>query len=282
MPDFAFDLPLWISGPAIIGSLCLFGVGGLLFVRRRVLPRLRIHASDSEFSGSMMQCVMVFYGLAVALIAVNVSQTYSDTSKIITGEASALNALYRDVSSYPEPHRAELQQGLREYTQQIIHEAWPLLQKGKTPTAGFLYMTRFQALLNKFEPASEGQKILHGETLRAYNLLIQSRNQRLDAASTSLPGVMWAVIVIGAVIGLCATFFFKVEDPRLHGILVTLLAAFMGLVIFMILALDRPFRGDLGLSPEPYQLIYDRLMKPESPTESTLHLQGERDHEVGR
>jgi len=30
----------------------------------------------------------------------------------------------------------------------------------------------------------------------------------------------------------------------------------------MIFALDRPFRGDLGLTPEPYRLIYDQLMKP--------------------
>jgi hypothetical protein len=43
---------------------------------------------------------------------------------------------------------------------------------------------------------------------------------------------------------------------------VLLLAGFVGLVIFMIFALDRPFRGDLGLGPEPYQLIYDQLMKP--------------------
>jgi hypothetical protein len=47
----------------------------------------------------------------------------------------------------------------------------------------------------------------------------------------------------------------------LHAILVTLLSAFMGLVIFMILALDRPFRGDLGIGPEPYELIFDQLMK---------------------
>jgi hypothetical protein len=33
----------------------------------------------------------------------------------------------------------------------------------------------------------------------------------------------------------------------------------IGLVIFMILALDCPFR--VGLGPEPYQLIYDQLMK---------------------
>ena len=84
----------------------------------------------------------------------------------------------------------------------------------------------------------------------------------LDAVGTGLPGVMWAVVLVGAIIGLSATFFFKVEDARLHGILVTLLAAFMGLIIFMILALDQPFRGDLGISPQPYQLIYDHLMQP--------------------
>ena len=55
-------------------------------------------------------------------------------------------------------------------------------------------------------------------------------------------------------------FLFKVEDVRLHGILVTLLAIFMGLVIFMILALDQS-SGGLGIGIEPYQLIYKQLMK---------------------
>jgi hypothetical protein len=29
----------------------------------------------------------------------------------------------------------------------------------------------------------------------------------------------------------------------------------------MILSLDRPFRGDLGIGADPYQLVYDQLMK---------------------
>ena len=48
---------------------------------------------------------------------------------------------------------------------------------------------------------------------------------------------------------------------RLHVTLVTLLATFIGLVIFMTFAFDRPFRGDLGLDPGPYQLVYDKVMK---------------------
>jgi len=67
-----FDIPLWIIEPVILGALCLFAVVGLLLVRRRILPRLRVSGVDSEFTGAMLQSVMVFYGLAVALIAVTV------------------------------------------------------------------------------------------------------------------------------------------------------------------------------------------------------------------
>jgi Protein of unknown function (DUF4239) len=265
MLEFLFDIPLVITGPAIIGVLCLFALGGQRLVRRRVLPRLKINAEDAVFSATMVQGVMVFYGLAVALISVNVFTTYSDVSKTISGEASSLNAVYRDVSSYPEPIRLELQKELRDYTDQVIHGAWPLQRQGKVPTAGIAHMSRFQAVLDKFEPATEGQKLLHGETLRAYNLLIHARRLRLDAVSIGLPAVMWAVIVVGAVICLVTAFFFKVEDGHFQEIQVTLLAAFIGLIIFMILSLDRPFRGDLGLKPDSYQLIYDQLMKPERP-----------------
>ncbi len=262
MIEFIFDLPLIIAGPAIVGSLCLFAIGGLLVIRRRVLPRLHIHDEDAHFSGAMVHSVMVFYGLALALIAVNVFETYADVSKVISQEATALAVLYRDVSAYPEPIRPQLQKELRDYVDYVIHEAWPLQQHGQVPSAGVERMNRFQGMLVTFEPATAGQKLLHAEALRAYNNMIQARRLRLDAVGTGLPGMMWIVILVGAVISLSASFFFKVEDVRLHGILVTLLAMFIGMVIFMTFALDRPFRGDLGVRPEPYQLIYDHMMKP--------------------
>jgi hypothetical protein len=262
MFESLFDLPLVITGPVIIGSLCLFAVVGLLLVRRRVLPRLRVDSGDSEFTGSMLQSVMVFYGLAVALIAVSVWQTYTDTSKIVSAEATALAALYRDVGSYPEPVRPQLQNEVREYTRYVIEEAWPLQRRGKVPSAGVDRMNLFQSNLVSFEPTTDGQRLLHAETLRAYNEVIKARRLRLDAVGTGLTVVMWTVIVMGAFIGLSASFFFKVEDVRLHMLEVLLLAVFIGLIIFMILSLDRPFRGDLGIPADPYQLVYDQLMKP--------------------
>jgi len=261
MFEYFFDLPLIITGPLIIGILCLFAIGGLWFVRRHVHSQMNIETHDSHFSGAMVHSVMIFYGLAAALMAVNVSETYTDVSKIVECEATALAVLYRDVSGYPEPIRTELQKVLHDYSQYIINEVWPAQSKGQLAIGGVQRMNRFQSILFVFEPVTEGQKLLHGETINAYNELLAARRLRIDAVDTGLPAVMWAVLILGAFISLTSSFFFKVEDVRLHGIQVLLLALFIGLNIFVILALDRPFRGDLGLSPKPYQLVFDQLMK---------------------
>ena len=262
MFESIFDLPLLIAGPVIVGSLCLYGLIGLWIFRRFILPRLHMQVADSEFSGAMLQAVMVFYGLAVALIAVNVWQGYSDAAKIASQEATAAAALYRDVSDYPDPERSQLQGQLRDYVNQIINEAWPLQQRGHAPTGGLAMMDRFQARLISFESTTEGQKILHAETVGAYNRLIQAWRLRVDAVQARLPGVLWFIIVAGALISLGSSFFFRIEDGRLQAIQVVLLATFVGLIIFLIYAFDRPFRGELGLRPDSYQLVYDHLMQP--------------------
>lgn len=83
---------------------------------------------------------------------------------------------------------------------------------------------------------------------------------RLDSVERKLPGILWLVIVLGAFISLTSAFYFPVLDERVHRAQVALLAGFIGLVIFMILALDRPYRGDLGLKPGPYEILYEQLM----------------------
>jgi hypothetical protein len=73
----------------------------------------------------------------------------------------------------------------------------------------------------------------------------------MDAAGTALPSILWVVVVVGAVISLSSSFFFKVEDARLHQIMVLLLATFIGLVIFMIFALDRRLPVISACAPIP-------------------------------
>jgi hypothetical protein len=256
--DSLFDLPLLLTGPAIIGAHALLALVGLAVTRRHILPRLRLREADSEFAACMIQGVLVFYGLAVALIAVNVWETYSDASKIVSQEATALVSLYRDASAYPEPARGRLQAELRDYVGSVIDQEWPQQRQGKMPLGGIERVNRFQAVLVAFEPATEGQKSLHAETLRAYNQLLLARAARLDALGAGLPAVLWIVIFFGGALCLVSTFFFRVEDARMHAFHVTVLAAFIGVIVLMVFALDRPFRGDLGIRPDALQVIRER------------------------
>src|SRR5262249_8957754 len=153
-----------------------------------------------QFGGVMIQSMVMLYGLVAALISVNVYNTYSGVARIVSEEATSLAALYRDAGGYPEPTRSELRQTIRDYVQQIIHEAWPQQRHGETPAHGVEMVNAIQDVLLPFEPTSEGQKLVHGETLRAFNEMVLARRLRVDANRESLPGMMWTILILGAFI----------------------------------------------------------------------------------
>jgi hypothetical protein len=259
--SFVFDLPLWVVGIVLVVILCGLAALGLAATRRRILARFQTSDGDGHFTSTMVHSVMVFYALTVAMIAITVWETYDEAKRIASGEATALATLYRDVSAYPLPERSQLQEELRGYTRHVIDEAWLEQHKGLVPQGGIERINRFQKILTAFEPATEGQKILHEETLRAYNHMVEARRMRLDAVHTALPALMWTVIFLGAALAIVASYFFRVSDPRIHMCLVVLLTVFFALVIFVVFAFDRPFRGDMGIKAEPYELVYEQLMK---------------------
>jgi hypothetical protein len=260
--DVLSRLPLIVSGPLIIGVLVTVSILGLDWFRAHRLPRLRFGERDGDFGAAMVASIMVFYGLATALTAVQVWDGYEKVKEITEDEAGSLAVLYRNVSEYPEPARSALREDIRAYTRMIIHESWPLRRRGRIPTEGVRAMDEFQRKLTSFEPTTEAQKALTFETLASYNRMMENHRLRLNSVERHLPGVLWLVIVLGAFISLGSTFFFPVLDARVHRAQVGLLAAFIGLVVFLIMALDRPYSGDLGLKSTPYEIVYDQLMAP--------------------
>jgi len=261
MIDFLFSLPLWLLGIILNLWLISFGLVGLVVARRRVLPELHLRYDDAYFGAAVVQSAMLLYGLVAALTAVGVWQRHSQAAETVSGEATAIASLWRDLGSYPQLQRDQMRDILRGYTEQVINEAWPQLRRGQIPREGVEWMDRLQAQLFTFEPVTEGQKILHAETVHAFNHLVQQRRQRLDAAQTRLPTVLWWVLLPGAMGCMSLCLFFHLESIRFHIILLVGLAMFLAMVLFVIFALDRPLTGDMGIGSDSYQLIYDHHMK---------------------
>jgi hypothetical protein len=149
---------------------------------------------------------------------------------------------------------------LRDYTEFVIDEAWPAQYEGRILDGGTRLLDEFQGKLFAYEPQSAGQEALHAEALRQFNDLITHRRRRVDAVEGGLPGVMWAIVLLGAVLSISVTYLLKIK-PSVHMVLTAFLAAFIGLVVFTVAGLDKPLSGPLAIDPGSYQLVLDRLMQ---------------------
>jgi hypothetical protein len=261
MPLWAYQMSSLYVALVMVASIEVVSLLGLFLVRRLLLPHLRFHDGVNDAISGTVQAIGVFYGITVGLIAVGVWNTNSNASDLVSKEAASIGALYRDVSGYPAPVRDELQSRLREYTHFVIEQAWPAQRQGRILDGSTRILDNFQNSLMKFEPSTPGQTALHSETLRAYNVLIGYRRQRIDAVGSGLSQVMWMVIWIGAAISIGVAYLYKIDDPKLHAILVALMAGFLAMVIFMIVINDRPFSGKNGIPPDSYKLILDKLIE---------------------
>ena len=261
MINWFLGLPWMLMAILIVGAFVTFGLVGMSFTRRFVLPRFGHASEQNEVTGFIHHGILIAYGLAVALLAIAVWENHAEVTKVVSTEAVAIGTAYRNAGGYPEPTRTRLQAELKSYTETIIREAWPIQRSGQVPAIGVAFMDRFQAVLFAFEPATDGQRALHQETLRAYDALINARRLRLDSVATGLPAPMWAVVLLGGLITLGSAFFFEVADLRLQRFMIVLLACTLGLLIFLIAFYDRPYRGSHAITPEAYELVHDQLMK---------------------
>ena len=260
MPIWLYEMSPLRQALVIIAFVEFFSIAGLLLARRYVVPRFHYSEGINDAVSGTVQAIGVFYGITVGLIAVGVWNTNTSSSDLVSREASSIATLFRDCGGYPSPFREELQKRLRDYTVFIINEAWPAQQKGQEVEHGRLLMDDFQNKLYAFSPANPSQVALHSETLKAFNNLLDYRRLRIDAVNSGLSETMWAVIWMGAIISIGVAYFYKIEDPKLHMVLVVLMAGFLAVVLFMIIVNDKPFYGTSSISSNPYKVVLERLI----------------------
>jgi len=261
-----YDIPSGWLAVLFSVTFIAFNAAGVLLVRRYGRRWLAGSHGHNELIDIVLAAVGVFYGLLLGLLAFGAYQNTDAADAIVGREASALGALYRDVSSYPEPARSRLQDKLKEYTAYVIYEAWPAQRRGVIPRGNTPLVTELQSLLANFEPPTRGKEILHAETLRQFDNFIILRRDRLQSVTTSLPAIVWYVLLLGAVITMAITWCLSVEKASVHLVFTGALAWLIGLSIFLIATLDYPFRGELGVSPAAFEQVYHDLMGvPEKP-----------------
>jgi hypothetical protein len=259
---WVYDLSNLSFGSLTIAVFLLVGLGGYFATRKWVRSLHHEDHSYNDIVGFYLAALTVFYGITLGLLMVGVWANFSDTDGKVSREASTLAALYRDVSVYPEPTRSELQGDLRNYCRNVIDAEWPQQRKGILPGENLQILDKAQRRLASFEPETEGQKILHAEAFKQFNQLAEERRMRLGSVTTGLSSALWLMVLFGAFINIAATWFFHLRNPTMHFWMTVLLSVLLGLMIFLLAAMDHPYLGVVSVGPEAFEVVYDQLMKP--------------------
>ena len=257
---WVYDLPIETFAILMIAVFVGFYWAGLIFLRPILRQFVKNTRGANDIVGYVLSCFCVFYGLLLGLIAVTAYQNASETSANVTHEAAALSALFEDVSRYPDPYGQNLRWILRDYTRYAIKYAWPLQRRGIVPVDGTIRVQAFQEKLLDFQPTTPAQEILHAEALRQFNTFLEHRRMRLFSVNTAIPPVMWYVVILGAFINIAMVWLFDMKFIT-HLLLGGLLSAYLGTMIFLIAAMDHPFRGEVSVTAEPFEALYKHMVE---------------------
>jgi uncharacterized membrane protein len=116
-----------------------------------------------------------------------------------------------------------------------------------------------RATLQEVEPRTEAEAQLYAEGLDEIQRLGDARRMRLVQAEEGMPGVLWVVLVLGAVVTVGFTYLFGLRNSWAHRLMVMSLTAVIVLVLFTIGVMDDPFTGGARIEPSAFDLILERF-----------------------
>jgi hypothetical protein len=255
-----YDIPNWLLGLLTVMLFVAIGIGGLVLTRGWVRRLHKVDHSHNDIVSFYLAAVTVFYGITLGLLAVATWTTYSDAQGKVDHEAAALAALYRDIGGYPDPARTILQNDLRAYARAVIDGGWPLQRRGIVLNNASPVLNDIREHLMAFEPGTERQKIVAEEAYRAYNELTESRQARHNSVNAGMPAALWTLLIVGALICIAVTWCFHTVSFSMHVWMTTLLSGLLGLMLYLVAALDNPYRGDISVGPEALERVYQQTM----------------------
>jgi hypothetical protein len=249
---------LYIAGSVFVSLL------GMWLVRKFVPYELM--EGHKEIAGFIYGILGTIYAVLLGFSVVFLWEQFHDAETTADREASQLSDLHRLAQGLPPDQEEAFTLALEKYCKLVVEEEWPLMDQGKSSPKAHDQLLEIWQKGQWIEPHTEREKIIFAKIVDTLANVDDARRGRLLAARSSLPKPLWFVLIAGAMITVGFSYLFGLKNVIAHAVITTLLAATVGLGLFVIAALEGPFSGSLSLSPEPFtEVLKSWHRSPSSP-----------------
>lgn len=113
--------------------------------------------------------------------------------------------------------------------------------------------------LTQIQPQNLAEQISLEQALSELRELTEHRRIRELQSRSQLPPLLWAVLVVGAIVTVISSCLFGVENFKLHLVQVAFLSFLLALVLIAIGDIDSPFRGPVHVSPDGFRYAIETI-----------------------
>ncbi len=246
----------WIALCLTIVLVAVFVSAGIFLVVRGWVRTgtLRKH---HDFAGFVIATLGTLYSVFLGFTIVGSQERQGHILEKVNKEAYLCGDLYRATAAFGEPIRGKAQGAIKEYLKSIVVDEWPLMGEKKESPLTLEKMEGMWAEYYKFQPGTEVEKIWFGKTVNILLDLNSARLERIYSSWESLGMISWIALILGGVVLLSLLFFFGTENFWAQLSINTLFVGYFAFMIYVVYALDNPFREPQIIQPKAYQIIYN-------------------------
>ncbi|OJF92961.1 DUF4239 domain-containing protein [Pararhizobium antarcticum] len=258
MIQLIYDTPPSILCIVLIVISVALAVGGVEIVSK-VEPVDTRHTYN-DIVGFVIAVVGVVYAVLLASVAISAWENYDRADFLVEREAAAIGDIARLAQGLPAPTATKVRQLVLVYADTVMQKEWPTMRTGQRPAEALPDLDNVQTVLLGNEPQSPQELVLHDHLLTSLTDLFDARRDRVAMADYGINAIVWIVVLVGnfLLVGVC--FMFGLEKRR-HQILCGFMAMSTALVVFMIVEMDRPFLGAMGVSVNAIEHVVETISR---------------------
>ena len=247
-------LPTWLIGvlfvvvpPAVVLAV-QWGV-------RRRWPGLA-EGDHNEVVGFIIAVVGVVYAVLLAFVVVVTWENFTAAEAVSGQEASQLRTIYRESAAFPGPTEQRLHALVREYAEDVVSLEWPAMDRGQPGDARVgAVLDQMAAEIARAPVTTANQQQLVSVQAEQLSQLVSLRSRRLDYVDLGIPAVLWVAMVVGGIVTIAFALMFGLARAALHSVMVGSLTALIGVLFFVVVAINYPFSGGVAVQPAPFERV---------------------------
>jgi ABC-type multidrug transport system fused ATPase/permease subunit len=252
-------IPNALFAIALVALVVALSVAGLALFKRRVPGQ--ILEDNSQAIGGTLGTISLLYAVIVGSVVASGWNRFNAAQTSLNQEASKLGDMLRMTQAFEEPARRDFQTALVRYAESVVTVEWPAMSQGQVVQIGTPPYEALWALFLDYRPKDSHEDAFFNRALGQLNDMGENRRLRVLSTQEQLSVPMWILFVAGGALIICYTYFFPSKHTRFHALKTAFLAAMFGLVLFLMLSLQFPYVGDIGIRPTAMQDVVE-LWKP--------------------